>query len=305
MINNQALYKNILFLTISIFVLVLVAIKINWADILIAIKDIKIIFFSFSILLMVPIIYCSTMKWKLTVSFFKIDLPTKEAFKQTLISSSSNAFLPARSGDLTKIFFLKKHLTSQKSFLAIVIDNGFLIISLLLLSLFTSIILKQALYIELSGALILISIGMFLLLSSPLHTKNYFLLTIKRNIKNLNNGGNITKALEILLWSIMIWLFSSLQVYYLFLSLNVSIPLLSVCYIFPMVTLISLLPITIGGLGIRDAAFCLLFAKYVNIGYSLTVSLLYFFCNYLLLLLFTLIYLHVTNNSPFIHKEKH
>lgn len=77
--------------------------------------------------------------------------------------------------------------------------------------------------------------------------------------------------------------FSELVIFYLLLrSLNISVPIYSVLIFLPLVILIGNLPISLYGLGTREAAIILFFSGYAPSEALLSGGILYSFINYLL-----------------------
>ena len=82
-------------------------------------------------------------------------------------------------------------------------------------------------------------------------------------------------------WHLLNQVFRVLQVHFLFLALNESVPLVILFAYVPIIFLLTLLPVSYFGLGVREGAFLLFFTKY---GIPAEVCLAVSFLSYLLIL---------------------
>jgi uncharacterized protein (TIRG00374 family) len=87
------------------------------------------------------------------------------------------------------------------------------------------------------------------------------------------------------LQSVVLFVLSILQVLLLFYAVGISLPVLAGFTVIPVVVLVGLLPVTIGGMGTRDAAFVVLFASYADPASLVAIGLLYAIFRYWLLAL--------------------
>ena len=94
------------------------------------------------------------------------------------------------------------------------------------------------------------------------------------------------------LLGIIAWMISILVAVFVLLSLNISqIPLLFVFVIVPIITLLEILPISISGIGTRDAALIFLFSYFaVSAEQAIAYSLLYLFTGYFFVALLGVIF---------------
>ncbi len=86
--------------------------------------------------------------------------------------------------------------------------------------------------------------------------------------------------------SLMIQLFLGLSAYFLALALNLlkfslDIKFLKTVVYTSLVNLITMLPISLGGLGVREGGFVYLMGPYVGVEGAISISLLYYFANIL------------------------
>ena len=73
---------------------------------------------------------------------------------------------------------------------------------------------------------------------------------------------SLNRTSFILTLSLLGYFISFISTYFVFLSINVTIPFLKIMFYFPIVVLISIVPITISGFGTREAATIFFFSNY-------------------------------------------
>ena len=100
----------------------------------------------------------------------------------------------------------------------------------------------------------------------------------KVNFRNhLCNAKRVLFDWRILLLSAIIWFNEIFNFYLLSISLGVELPLLLICLVIPAVIIISHVPVSIAGLGIREGLIFLWLANYAQPEHLLTLGLLYTF----------------------------
>ena len=91
---------------------------------------------------------------------------------------------------------------------------------------------------------------------------------------------------------------ASIQIYFFFLAYDYNVSLLNIFSLFPFVILLSLLPITPSGIGLREISFIYIFSEYSDAHVSLLVSLSYYAFNLCLTALLGLFFI-----SKFFEKQ--
>lgn len=81
----------------------------------------------------------------------------------------------------------------------------------------------------------------------------------------------------VVMFSILIWIFSMSQILVIFYALGINISLIPFIAFTPLAILTGQIPITLGGAGTRDAAFIFLFSEYGSPDQLLSVGILYSF----------------------------
>ena len=227
----------------------------------------------------------SALRWQKILIRFNFNIKFIESLKITLFAFSANLFAPAKSGDLIKIFAHKNIRNKSFLFSGIISDR---ISDLLVLSILTfmgGIYLKNNLGIII-GTLIFVVILSLVLLNLILKHKfkNRFIKKIRIIFYNgLNFYSNFSKSILIIIFlSFINWILASIQIWVFFLAFGDNVPLLIVISLFPISVILSLMPLTPSGLGVREVSFVYLFMLYSDPQVSLAVSISYFLTNSIL-----------------------
>jgi hypothetical protein len=224
-------------------------------------SSINIITFIAAIVLYVFAQLVSTLRWKLLLP---AGIELKKLFSLYMIGAFFNSFLPGIiGGDAVKGFYLYKTTGKVGLALASVFMDRY--IGLVVLIAICAVAFPFG-YQYLRGSnieWILLSVILSFILGSVL----FFGLRIGRQMKYLadlynyfhiyrNDKGTIGKAL---LLSVLVQFSGFSAVYVLAYGLGQNIPYLSIVVYLPLIILISMIPLSISGLGVREGAFVLFF----------------------------------------------
>ncbi len=239
-------------------------------------------FILLSLLFLLLTLFFLMIRWLLIIRA----LHPKAKFKDSLISImcalSLNSVLPSKLGDLFKVYYFKEHGISQM--LGAVFTERILdIFSLTLLLLIGSLILNKLTFIYISIAVILmfiLSVSFLYILRKKL--RKYSLL------KNLLYSINWIihrpcKGLILFLLSLLVWFCSITQIYLLFLAVSANVDFLYFSSAIIIVIFVSLIPITLAGMGTRESAIIFLFSSFASNEILLAAGLLFSFFRYWLL----------------------
>lgn len=104
---------------------------------------------------------------------------------------------------------------------------------------------------------------------------------IKQIINSLKEIG-LMKKIKFLIYSTFIQLSPLINAYILFKAFDIDVPFCSILLFMPIVVLVSSLPITLSGLGIRESTLLFLFSRYGPKETLLSVGILLSFVEYIL-----------------------
>lgn len=236
----------------------------------------KIYFLIFILIIFIPIFYCLSLKLVYLINNLK-KVKLVDSFKTTIITYTFNLFLPAKSGD----FFRYKYLNLKIRFIdffKINIVEKLLSLCVLLILVFFSCLISD---IEISKLININKKYIFVLF--VLSFIFIFYLIKRLTIKNKNLR---LKIKNLILFDSFIWSLQFLQIFLIIETLNVGITIFDTVVIFGISILAGLLPISIGGFGVRDYVIFLLFSN-LGIDGNLFLILLLFNLRYILPIIFS------------------
>lgn len=277
--------KNILsvLLRISISIILLVILfKLNKIDMHALINDIKgadklllaigfIIFFSVYVL--------GFLRWRMLLKAAGFDIPFKK-----LVSSFSGGiffsiFLPSTiGGDLVRAVELAGHTKKAKEVIATVfLDRlsgyiGLVLVILPSLFLGRNLVLDKVVFSSVSVIIILLAVILLILFNNSIYSRISGFLTvpkagkIREAIKDMHREIHVFRNHKKMIFfnlaaSFLIQVLCPVCVYFIGLSLGIKINFIYFLVFLPIISAITLLPIAIGGLGLREGLFVVYFAK--------------------------------------------
>lgn len=231
-----------------------------------------------------------TLKWKYILSSQNIRLSFKETMKIWIIGSFAGLITPGHGGEIIKIYYLKDRYKSGIILSTIAIDRisdilGLFVLSIIgisLLFIFFKINLIIVIFMIVAATAFVYIIAkenITRAIAKPVYKRlipeakkrtakqsyNSFFKSIKDFKKN-RKVSSITLAISIFIWSTGV-----VQAYFLIHSLGLEIPITYIFSITPLSTLVTILPITIAGIGTREATI-IYFFSIVNITATDAVS---------------------------------
>ena len=198
-----------------------------------------------------------TKKWQILLDSINVKIPFLEAFEIVLVSTFYGALTPGRVGELSRSFYLKEK--KAKTVATIIVDRIVDVVCLLFLSiLFVFLFFYNIHLISLIGLMVVLSIAGIMVVTNEKIIS--FLLGIFRQSEEVTNDylmaiKSIIEDKKILSF---IFIFSlgyytiNLCVYWLI--LKAIDPMLNSLIVFslPIIVLLSNIPISISGLGVRE-----------------------------------------------------
>ncbi len=279
-LSNPLNYKkNLFFFLVSIFFLTIVYLNIEIKEIFENFKklDIQIILLGISLVILTYLF--ATLRWYLLISnITKQKNLFKICTKQIFIAATYNLIIPAKTGELSKLFFLNK-LPKKKILSCLLLERAIDLTTLILVfiifgikafgQLQSNIFFKDWHYI-----IVLIFVGVIIVLKyNPFKIIN----EIKKTFKKINN-----KIILIFLLSFSVIFFNCFFIYSMFSFFGKDINFAYILGIYPIIVVGTILISTPSGLGIREYLFILFFGNLPNTSLALNVSLIYYFFIFLL-----------------------
>ena len=268
------MYKNLKYLfslIISIFLLNRISneIYINFSELKVLNEEISLLIII--LFIFVPIFYFLTLKLIYLVNNFK-KVIFYQAFKATTIAYTYNLFLPAKTGDFFRHKYLDLEITFKKFFKINVVEKLISLFVLLTL-VFLSFVITD---IDISNVINLSKLNISLIFILVILFNLYFVKKFISKDKYLEK-----KILNFFLFDILIWSLQFLQMFLIVSILNIDIGFFEVVLIFGISIIAGLIPISIGGFGVRDYVVFFLFTN-LNIEANIFIVLILFNIRYLL-----------------------
>ncbi|UCG68641.1 MAG: flippase-like domain-containing protein [Thermoplasmata archaeon] len=283
---------------VGILVLIYILLNINLSKVVSILKSADLFFLGIAILINVVVISLLTIRWKYIIHTMGVEVN----FKLCLILRLKGSFLgnitPGKIGDL----YRAKHLSEEtdfelaKSFSSVIIDRILDISALIFLNILGLYILLfvfeiKTFWIEYIIFSFLILIGLFLIIKKNLMRKLlkpiykvFVPMDARQNIVMHFNEFYMALAkiklrnyLFSFIISIAVWIAGFIGIYFLALSLSISVSLIFIISMAACATFISALPISIGGLGTREAVYVFFLSSIgIESEYSVALSLMVF-----------------------------
>lgn len=228
-------------------------------------------------------------RWQTLLKPLGYDFQYKESLYLILGALPLTSITPAKAGDVIKAYYLKDKVPSTKTVGAVVAERTFDILSLVLLSLIGMLFRQRYELASIAFIILVCIIAIFILARL---TSSFHLSIIKdswnEKIQNLILPLRLltrhkTAFCLVFFYSLLIWFISIVQTLTFFYALGLDIPLLFTVANIPIAIFIGLIPVTLGGMGTRDAAIIFLFSEFASPEKLLGVGILFSIFRYWLL----------------------
>jgi glycosyltransferase 2 family protein len=271
---------------LSLIILIIIYNKISLKSLSGVFMSIDYSYFAVFFLLIIIQLFIAAFRWNLMTSHLgRVPLRFRVSFEQVVGSYAANMLIPGKLGEVVRIPWMKKYKLKTPVVLLVLLEKMLDIASVIFLMFISLLILKLSdfdfpfnidtvFYISLILVLGMIFVFLFRksvakiierLLSKKIQEKGEesFYFKIVEMLKLLDS-----KSLLYFMISVLIWAVQLLQFYFIFLMLNVSVTILFVYAGCSLALLAGALPISVAGLGTRDAVIISFFR------YSASIELL-------------------------------
>jgi glycosyltransferase 2 family protein len=256
---------------IGIVILAYIVYKANPAKVAEEISKANLSFFLIAVGLTALSLIMQTIKWSVIAVYQGINIKFTEAFKINLIGFFYGFVTPAKIGNIVRADYLKKYTGGDLSpgIANFVLDKIFDLLSLIGLVVFFSFSFKSIIpinYFYVSALLFAVFIaGIFIFKDRERSRKIlrvFYIHLVPNRLKErwkkrfysfYNNFPSKRYFVLFLLVNGVNWIVIYLSMYFMGLSLGINLPFMTFLAICPIATLIGYLPITINGLGTREA----------------------------------------------------
>jgi len=255
---------------VTIIILIILFYKIGTENIVDVLTKLNI----WVLLLVIPLKLITLVLNALNITFLLQGIEKKISFTKTFILTnlawSIGLFFPSRIGEFSLVFLLREHKVTYGQTTAIALLDK--IITVIVLSTFSliGIILYYNLYSAMQFSVVVLGFTVLLFIGFHHQTRHYIRKYILRKYATIFTkfGSTMKKVMKnkrIVIYNIVVtttkWVTSFLAIKIIFHAAGVTPSLIDVTLISSIATMVSLIPISIAGIGIRESAAIYLFSQ--------------------------------------------
>lgn len=239
-------------------------------------------FLILGIVITVSFPFLSAWRWKMIMDGLGWELSLREAVSLIMACWPLATFTPSKGSDLAKAYFLRGRMPVSIVLGSVLAERLLDVLTLLAFCLVGSLSFGWTTLATASGALLGVGIALtaaLLLVKLPIPAK------LRPKVERLLEALRLLlRRPGLLFWVLVLttanWLASVVQTWLFYLALRDPVPFGSLLAALPAAIFVGLLPITLMGMGTRDAALIRLLASHAAAPVSLGVGLLYSLCGY-------------------------
>jgi|GEM_PF-1745443 len=271
----------------------------------------------FFLILAITVIF-KGLKWQMALGIFRIPTSLASAIEMWMIGFSIGAATPGRVGDFVKIAYLDEK--KSKSIGAVLFDRITDVVAVLFFAVLGLMVFGSTI----GATKQMVVLAVFAILAAAAAARIYYRRILDIFLKYfvpekyrayMTSGASDfidsaryalkqkSRIASVFLMSALIWMFSVISVMMIAKSLEINIAYFPLLFIMSIVALVELIPVTVAGLGTREATIVFLMS-FLGIGSdkALVFSLLNFFFSYLVLA--AVGYLFWVRNPVSLHRDK-
>jgi len=253
---------------VALFVYLLM--KVGIGDIFLIIAKANFFYIILTILFIILVVFFQAAKWNAILKKQKIRLKFWDVIKVQLISIFYGTVTPARVGSFIKIAYLQERLKNfGKSASSVVIDRAFDMLTVLIFAGIGTLILinqlpKMAIFIFSVLAASMIFLMLIISKKNGQRIIRFFYeKLLPKSIKAKTRDGfnefysSIPKKRHLIfpfILNIITWMVIYTQIFFVAKAINMQVSYFTIIFMVPIATIIAEIPISIGGLGIREAS---------------------------------------------------
>lgn len=269
--------KKIFLKLIGILILFFIIRKIDFSLALFRIRNCNLVFLFIVFFIQLGVLGIKVIKWKYILKILKIKVNYWNSLKAYWSGLYLGAITPGKVGDISRVYFLGKDNPSiGRSIFSVVSDRLTDVVSLLILGLICSLFYLKELS-QLNYLLSVLLSGLGLCIWAVFAKREFFYRLFKKLMykfiskeklsleENPNfgllEGVKVQNYLMISFYAFLGWMVYFFGWWFLIKALYIKISFLQMIVAVTIATVISLMPITINGLGTRDATMIFIFSK--------------------------------------------
>ena len=278
--RNSSILKLVLVISITLTIFYLIFTKIDFYSVVDVLLHANIFYLFIALLLMIAGVLIIAKRWQIILETIGYNLQYKECFNLIMAAFPLTSITPSKSGDVIKAYYLKDKIPASKTVGSVITERMFDVLTLVLFSLIGMTFCKNYELAGIAFVILVCIIAIFLLMRAGFNFRLPIKSSWNEKIKNLILSTKLLMKGKrafffILSYSLLIWFISIVQTVMFFYALGINVPLLFTMANIPIAIFIGLIPVTLGGMGTRDAAIIFLFSEYATSSELLGVGILF------------------------------
>lgn len=222
-----------------------------------------------ALLVMVIMLVLKAVLWQAILKLFDYNIPVSRCFSVEMATKPILGITPSRSGELAKVYYFRDELPGSVVGISVVYERALDAAFLCLFGFLGIITFVGEIHFELPSGIVvgvaLASLLIFSVLTAGMWTRfrPRILAIARTTIKYL---ATLRRRPKLVFWTVTLsfgrFVLSIVQVVLFFYALGIELPWLFAVTRIPVPILVGLLPVTVAGMGTRDAAFIALFSDF-------------------------------------------
>jgi len=298
-----------LFSLIGILLFIFILTRIDLSSLFEIFLSINLFFLCCALIVNGIAIVVKSFKWKLIVSTLKKEISLSLSIRAFLIGFSFSVLTPAKLGDFVRAFYIRdEQCNLGKALSSVVTDRLIDIVTLFSIAFVGILVFSFVFHREILSVSLLVILAVAIASAVYIVTRKDLLTWLLRPFFNIFIPHHHKKTVSeyyhdffsglsvffqnkkifflVIIVGILSWFPPIVYAYLLALSLGISVDLTFFVIVIPIISLLDLLPISISGIGTRDAALIFLFGlQGIPPESAVAFSLLYLFMSYWLVAL--------------------
>ena len=279
-IQRSSRLKTVLVLSITIAIFYSIFTKIDFYSVIVVLSHANIFYLLIALSLLFVIILITAKRWQTILETMGYNFQYNECFSLIMAAFPLTSITPSKSGDVIKAYYLKDKIPTSKTIGSVITERMFDVLTLVFFSLIGMIFCKRYELAGVAFVILICIIAVFLLVRAGFNLHLPIKSSWNEKIQNLILSTRLlTKNKRtfffILSYSLLIWFISIIQTLTFFYALGTNTPLLFTMANIPIAIFIGLVPVTLGGMGTRDAAIIFLFSEFATPEKLLGVGILF------------------------------
>jgi len=280
----QKILKPLLVTVITLFIFYLLFTQIDARLVIQVLSSSNLVYILASILVLALIIPIAVFRWQIILNVTGHPLPFWRCFNILMAALPLTSITPSKSGDVVKAYFLKDEFPISKTIGTVYTERVFDLFLLIFLSFVGSLVYRNMEYLIILTPALLIMTLLFITPNANLKIPfikdswNSKLQNIMLSMRLLTRCKK--EFLVVTLLSLISWMLAVFQTMLFFYALGIDIPFIFAMANIPIAIFVGMIPVTLGGMGTRDAAIIYLFSEFGTPSELLGVGILFSLIRY-------------------------